>query len=124
MNIIRLTLLLVITLLARLTVFSQTTSSDSLKCFTYAQVRLITSDLQKKVICDSVVVFQDIQIKGFKDVLTLDEQIIAKNNKRLLELTKTLNKTNKKLKFSANLSKFGIPFSIGGGFIIGFLLAK
>ena len=113
-----------ITLLARLTVFTQTTSNDSLKCFTYAQVRLITSDLQKKVICDSVVVFQDIQIKGFKDVLTLDEQIIAKNNKRLLELTKTLNTTKLKLKISTNLSKFGIPFSIGGGFIIGFLLAK
>ena len=124
MNIIRLTLLLVITLLARLTVFSQTTSSDSLKCFTYAQVRLITSDLQKKVICDSVVVFQDIQIKGFKDVLTLDEQIIAKNNKRLLELTKTLNTTKLKLKISKRLTLYGVPISFGVGIITSILLFK
>ena len=108
-----------------MTAFTQTSlDSSQTKCFTYPQVKEITKAIKKGAICDSIAQNQELQIIHFKEVLKVNDNIIAENNKRLSEVIKERNKANTKLKTSVQITKFGIPFALGGGFIIGFLLAK
>ena len=111
-------------LLINLTAFTQTTSRDSIKCFTYEQVRKITKDIKKGQLCDSISQHQSLQISHFKDVLKKDNLIISENNKRLSELKKHLNTANTKVNLLKKVSFFGIPVAIGGGILIGLILNK
>lgn len=124
MSIIKLIVLLTVILTIKSTAFSQSFSTDSLKCFTYSQVREITAEIQKAQLCDSIIQTQQLQIINFKDVLKVNDNIIAENNKRLLEVTKELNRTNLKLKISKKLTFIGVPVAISGGFILGLLISK
>ena len=116
-------LLLTVILLINLTAFTQT-SLDSLKCFTIPQAKEIAKELKKGILCDSIIQNQELQILNFKEVLKVNDNIILQNNKRLLQVTKERNKANKKLNSLLQFTKFGIPVAIGGGFFIGFMLAK
>jgi hypothetical protein len=108
-----------------LTAFSQTSlDSNRVKCFTYEQLKEITKAIKKGVICDSIAQNQELQILHFKDVLKVNDNIILENNNRLTEVIKQRDKTKSKLKTSIQITKFGIPLSLGAGFFIGFMLAK
>jgi hypothetical protein len=122
MNIIKLIVLLTITLTCKSIVFSQNFSTDSLKCFTYSQVRKITAEIKKAEVCDSIIQTQQLQIINFKEVLSRDNQIILENNKRLSELTKQLNRTELKLKISKRLNFYGVPIALGVGLITSIVL--
>ena len=71
------------------------------------QIKILKSDT-------SLYLGQIRQFKGQTEVLDAS----------LKESQKKLNKANKKLKLSMNLNKFGIPFALGGGFLIGVLIIK
>ena len=102
-------------------VCSQTILTDSL-CFSKEQAVKIMQDLKRLDYCDSITSNQQLQIINFKDVLKVNDAIILENTKRLSEVTKTLNKTNLKLKISKRLSTIGIPVAITGGFLLGFII--
>ena len=121
---IKSTQLLTAILLISLTVSSQTSSNDSIKCFTYSQVRKITKEIKKGQLCDSISQLQELQIINFKDVLKKDNLIIKENNERLLEVTKELNATKTKLRISTRLTFFGVPIALGGGFLLGIILVN
>jgi len=116
--------LLVIILLIKSTAFTQPTSNDSIKCFTIEQVKQITKDLKKGFICDSIVQNQELQIVNFRDVLKVNDNIIVENNKRVLELTISVNNKQTKIDALKKVSLFGIPVAIGGGLFLGILLSK
>jgi len=106
-----------------LTVCSQRTSTDSI-CFSKDQAKKILKDLKRLDFCDSITINQERQIINFKAVLHTDSTIIAENNKRLLEVTKTLNKANLKVKVLKKISFFGVPIAFGGGIIAALVLLK
>ena len=116
--------MLTVILLISLTAFTQTSSNDSIKCFTYEQVRKITKKIKDVNLCDSIVQNQELQIINFKEVLKKDDAIIIETNKRLLDVTKTLNTTKLKLKISKRLTFFGVPIALGGGLLLGVLMSK
>jgi hypothetical protein len=118
------TVLILLNLISLESICQVTPNQEDSVCLTAEDARVIFKDLQLFQYCDSIRTEQTAQITILKRVLKTNDNIIAANNLRLLEVTKTLNTTRKKLKFSASLSKFGIPVALGGGFIIGFLLAK
>jgi uncharacterized protein YjaZ len=115
-------LLLTIILSLNSIVSSQIILNDSLTCFNKEQLKKIVKDLKKVEIQDSIIQTQQLQIINFKEVLKVDNSIIAENDKRLLELTKDLNKANLKLKISKRLTFVGVPIAITGGFILGILI--
>lgn len=103
-------------------VLSQTTSQDSVKCFTYEQARKIFKDLKRLDLCDSVANAQSWQITTLKNVIMKDNQIIGIMDVQVKECSKSLDKTKFKLKVSRKISTFGIPITLGGGFLLGYLL--
>lgn len=115
-------LLLIIILSLNSTASSQIILNDSLTCFNEVQLKKIVKDLKKVEVQDSIIQTQQLQIINFKEVLTVDNKIIAENDKRLSELTKELNRTNLKLNISKKLTFFGVPIALGSGFILGILI--
>lgn len=115
-------MLLTVIMLINSIAFTQTSSNDSTKCFTYEQVRKITKAIKHGQLCDSISQDQALQIFHFKSILrTQDERYSLVSNK-LTETDKELNKTGLKLKISKNISKYGIPSALLGGFFIGYML--
>ena len=112
-------------LLMNLNLHCQTTpiQEDSV-CLSASDARIIFKDLQLFNLCDSIRQNQSLQIKHFKSVLITDNQIISETNKRLLDVTKTLNTTKLKLKISKRLTFFGVPVAVGGGLLLGVLMSK
>jgi len=108
----------------KLTVFTQTISRDSLKCFTYSEAKTIIIDLKKGVICDSISQIQGLQIVNFKEIITnKDEEIFIKNS-QISDKEKNIKALNLKLKVYKKVSKFGIPTALIGGFFLGIYLNK
>ena len=56
--------------------YSQITSSDSIKCFTYEQARKIIADLRQLPVKDSIIKRQD-------SIITIDELVITSHEKRI-----------------------------------------
>ncbi len=119
---LKLIVLLTAMMTIRLTAFTQTSSSDSVKCFTYEQARQIAKAIKHGEICDSISQNQALQIFNFIEVVKKDNAIILLNKDRISELEKDLKITNTKLKISKKLTMFGIPIAFGGGFLVGILL--
>ena len=105
-----------------MTVFTQPISTDSVKCFTYEQARQIIKDLKKGQICDSISELRGLQIVNFNKIIQNKDQEISIKDSQILDKKTELDKANLKLKVSKNLSKFGIPTALLGGFFVGFLL--
>ncbi len=123
MKYIKLIVLLATILILRSIAFTQT-SSDSLKCFTYAQAKEIANKLKKATLCDSISQNQALQIIHFKSVLDKDSKIIALNDIMIDGQKKSINTLNLKLKISKKLTIIGVPTAVIGGFITGFILSK
>jgi len=81
-------------------------------------------DLKRLDYCDSITFNQQTQIMNFKDIIDLDNRIITEDRKRQLELTKTINKANIKIKVLKRISIYGIPIGFGAGIITAILLTK
>ena len=77
-------------LTAKLTVLSQTTSTDSLKCFTYSEARKIISDLNKIPNLNSIITRQD-------SIIKIDSVVIVKHEKRIETQHKELFKKEVKI---------------------------
>ena len=118
----KLIVLLTATILLRLTVFSQTSSNDSIKCFTYEQTRKITASIKKGVVCDSIAQNQSLQILNFKSIVRTSNEQLSLISTKLSDTERTLDKTMLKLKISKKLTTYGIPSALLGGFLIGILL--
>ena len=116
-------LLLIVLQLSSLTVCSQRTSTDSI-CFSVTQAKTIMKDLKRLDYCDSITFNQQTQIMNFKDIIDLDNRIITEDRKMQLELTKTINKANIKIKVLKRISIYGIPIGFGAGIITAILLTK
>ena len=121
---LKLIVLLITILTIKSTAFTQNFSNDSIKCFTYDQVRKITKSIKQGQLCDSISHNQELQIINFKELSIKNDSIILENNKRLLEVTKTLNTTKLKLKISKRLTFLGVPIALGGGLLLGVILSK
>ena len=67
MKYIKLIALLIVILITSSTAFTQT-SSDSLKCFTYKQLKEITKELKRANLCDSITETQQLQIVHYKSI--------------------------------------------------------
>jgi len=106
----------------KLTVFTQTISRDSVKCFTYEQSRQIIKDLKKGQICDSISQIQSLQIVNFTQIVENKNQEITIKDSQIFDKEKKINGLNLKLKLSKNLTKFGLPTALLGGFFVGFLV--
>ena len=109
-------------LLSSLTVCSQTTSQDSLKCFTYEQARTIFKDLKKGQLCDSIRGIQSLQIVNFREIVTNNKESITLLTESNENISKKLNVANTKLKVQRRLTMFGVPVALGVGFVVGILL--
>ena len=103
-------------------VYSQTTLTDSLKCFSYSQAKQIMKDLKRGEICDSISQNQELQIINFKSILSKSNEQINLLQTNNDELNKSLLNANRRLKMSVSLTKYGIPIGIGAGFIVGILI--
>ena len=119
---LKLIVLLITILLTSSIAFTQNFSNDSIKCFTYKQVRKITKSIKQGQLCDSISQTQQLQIINFKELSIKNDSIILENNKRLLEVKKTLSNTALKLKISKRLTFFGVPIALGGGLLLGIIL--
>lgn len=119
---LKLILLLTVIISTKLIVFSQTISSDSVKCFSYEQAKTIIKDLKKGRLCDSISQIQALQIVNFKEVIQNKNSEITIKNSQFSAKSKELKTANLKLKISKNLSKFGIPTALLGGFLVGILV--
>tara|TARA_R110002126_G_scaffold57459_1_gene152224 strand:- start:122 stop:466 length:345 start_codon:yes stop_codon:yes gene_type:complete len=106
----------------KLTVFTQTISNDSLKCFTIKQSKQIIKDLKKGQVCDSITHIQALQLFNFKTILRNKGEEVGIKNKQILSKTKEVNTLNLKLKVSKSLTKYGIPAAFFGGFLVGILV--
>lgn len=124
MKLLRTILLPIIILSLNSIASSQTILNDSLTCFNEDQLKRIVKDLKKVEVQDSIIQTQELQIFNFKEVLKVDRQIIAKKDERLSELTKSLNKTQLKLKISKRLTFYGVPIAFGTGIITSLILFK
>jgi len=124
MKLLRTILLPIIILSLNSIASSQIILNDSLTCFNKDQLVKIVKDLKKVEVQDSIIQTQELQIFNFKEVLKVDIQIIAKKDERLSELTKSLNKTQLKLKISKRLTFYGVPIAITTGFLIGIVITK
>ena len=93
-------------------------------CLSAEDARVIFKDLQLFQLCDSIRSNQSLQIKHFKEVLKTNDNIILETNKRLSEVTKERNTSNLKLKISTRITMFGVPIALGGGLLIGILIAN
>ena len=91
----------------KLTVYSQVTSTDSLKCFTYSQARKIITDLRQLPIKDSIIKRQD-------SIITIDELVITSHEKRIDSQHQELFKQDLKI---SKLKKNRKLFFIFGGII-------
>lgn len=106
----------------KLTAFTQNFSRDSVKCFSYEQARQIAKAIKKGEICDSISQIQGLQILNFKQIVDNNNRQIEIKDSQILTKNQELNTANLKLKVSKNLTKFGIPTALLGGFFVGFLL--
>lgn len=111
-------------MLLKLTAFTQTISSDSIKCFTYEQSRKIIKDLKKGQLCDSISQNQALQIINFKSVVVNNDRQIEIKNGQISTQKTELNKKNLQLKVLKKVSKFGIPSAFLGGFLLAYLSKK
>lgn len=92
-------------LTAKLTVLSQTTSTDSLKCFTYSEARKIISDLNKIPNLNSIITRQD-------SIIKIDSVVIVKHEVKLeTQRVELFDKTVKIQKMKKNRKLF---FIFGG----------
>ena len=110
------------TILLRLTAFSQTSSNDSIKCFTYEQTRKITASIKKGAVCDSIAQNQALQILNFKSIVRTSNEQMSLVSTKLSDTERTLDKTMLKLKISKKLTTYGIPSALLGGLFIGYVL--
>ncbi len=74
----------------KLIVYSQTTSTDSLKCFTYSEARKIITDLRQLPVKDSIITRQD-------SIIKIDSVVIVKHEKRIETQHKELFKKEVKI---------------------------
>lgn len=103
-----------------MTVFSQTSSQDSIKCFTYEQARKIAAKIQKGEICDSIAQNQQLQILNFREIDEKHRQEIELHKGRVSDHLKTIKKQSIQLKISKRLTFVGVPVA----FVLGYLVAK
>lgn len=122
MNIIKLIVLLTITLTCKSIVFSQNFSNDSLKCFTYSQVRKITAEIKKAEVCDSIIQTQQLQIINYKNLY----DNISHTYKLCEEFNFELKKENKRIKLKLSVFNFKVvfPIGLGTGIILGYVISK
>ena len=118
MKYIKLIVLLITILTINSTAFTQT-SSDSLKCFTYNQLKEITKELKRGVLCDSITQNQALQILNYKSVLDKDSKIITLNNEMIKKQKNTIKIIAIKLKISKTMTLVGAPIALLGGIFIG-----
>ena len=85
------------------TVYSQTTSADSLKCFTYSEARKIITDLRQLPVKDSIIKRQD-------SIITIDELVIISHEKRIDSQHVELFKKDSKISKLKKNRKFFIIF--------------
>lgn len=114
--------LLTIVLMTKSTVFSQTISQDSVKCFSYEQCRKIAKDLKRGEICDSISQNQELQLLNYQELFGNKNEEISLLNGKIDDQEKSLNVANLKLKVTKNVAKFGIPGAIIGGFFVGYFI--
>jgi hypothetical protein len=120
MNIIKSIVLLLTIITTKSILFSQTSSTDSVKCFTYDQVKIITAEIKKAEICDSIQKNQSLQIFNFKEIVLKDKEIITLHEEKIIDQNKSIRKLDLKLKLAKNISLVGIP----AAFVLGFIIAK
>ncbi len=106
------------------TVFGQLLIPDSCICYTDNQDKranecLINRPKDKKLINN--LELEKRQLK-FQIVVYKHQKKINEDN--IQDLSVTLTKTKKRLNTSISLNKYGIPLSLGAGFIIGIIIAK
>jgi len=89
--------------LAKLTVFSQTTS-DSLKCFTYSEARKIIRDLRQLPIKDSIIVRQDSLIVNLYNLDSVRVDRIEDYKQEVTEITKDKDKAVKRLRTTKRIT--------------------
>lgn len=89
----------------KLIVYSQTTSTDSLKCFTYSEARKIITDLRQLPVKDSIITRQD-------SIIKIDSVVIVKHEVKLeTQRVELFDKTVKIQKMKKNRKLF---FIFGG----------
>jgi len=100
-------------LLSRLTVYSQTTLNDSIKCFTYSEARKIITDLRQLPIKDSIITKQDSIIFN---LYALDSVRVDRVNQLTLEVKEVTEHKNKMVKRLHRTRK--ISFALGIAIIV------
>ena len=110
--------------LTSLTASSQTSSRDSLKCFTYEQAREIAKAIKHGQICDSISQNQALQIINFKTIVKKDEDQITIMKAQEEKIQDELDKTRLRLRLNKKITSFGLPGAAAVGIILGILIAK
>tara|TARA_R110002167_G_scaffold224191_1_gene429593 strand:+ start:1824 stop:2192 length:369 start_codon:yes stop_codon:yes gene_type:complete len=121
MKYIKLIVLLIVILTTSSIAFTQT-SSDSLKCFTYKQLKEITKELKRANLCDSINEIQHLQINSYKSILDKDSKEIALNNEMIKKQKNKIKIIGIKLKISKRLTFIGTPVALLGGFLVGAMI--
>ena len=110
-------------LMSKSTVYSQIISpTENYKCFTYEECRVMFKDIKRANIGDSIIQNQELQIINYKTILSNSNEQISLLNGQVTNKQKELNTANLKLKISKRLTTFGIPISLGLGFIVGIII--
>ena len=121
MKSLKVIVLLAMLVLTNLTVYSQTTSRDSL-CFSKEQAVKILQDIKRGEFCDSIRSIQSLEIVNFRTIVVNNKESIGLLTESNKSLSSDLDKTRLKLKLSTKLTTFGIPSALVAGFLVGILL--
>jgi hypothetical protein len=85
-------------ILLNLTAFSQTSSTDSIKCFTIQEAKTLLKFAEKGYLCDSLTEKYDKAIQDFENILIEKNDQLEISEKYIYSLTNEIEKERKKKK--------------------------
>lgn len=98
--------------------------NDSCICYTTNQDKRALECLKTSISKDSLIQIQSLKILNYKNVVSIDRNIISLNETMIDDQKKSINKLNLKLEVSKKLTIIGVPTAVIAGFIAGYIISK